>query len=229
MADMNNPLAMIQAQLMENQRQMAALRQAPPAQGGILSNADPVMLSLAAGLLSPTKTGGFGESIGKGLEAAQSPLADIRRQEAARLDKLSALQNAQTKLAMDLYEIQTGRRGARSDDASLIAFRYENMADKALNAAKLVGPEDPEYEGLMDKYQHYTNLAKAVSGKKTKAEGDVEGDAEGDVAADVGTEQKNSGAIPQVKTKQEYDALPSGTRYIDPNGVPRTKAGTVSE
>ncbi|MCA1971904.1 MAG: hypothetical protein LDL44_03630 [Caenispirillum sp.] len=32
-----------------------------------------------------------------------------------------------------------------------------------------------------------------------------------------------SDALPQVKTRAEYDALPSGARYIDPEGVERTK------
>jgi len=234
MASPLNMLSMSPEQLIMQQyealnRQQAALQQPAPRQGGFLSNADPVMLSLAAGLLSPTKTGGFGESIGAGLEAVQSPLAEIRRQEAARADKMSALQNAQAKLAMDLYEIRTGKRSGRTDDPSLVAFRYKGIADKAFAAANLVGEEDPRYAEFMEDYNHYSKLAKNASsgGSLPKKQGDDVGDAEG--GEEAGDVEADSGAIPTIKTQEEYNALPSGTQYIDPNGKMRIKSGTYSE
>lgn len=36
-------------------------------------------------------------------------------------------------------------------------------------------------------------------------------------------QQAPAAGIPQPKTKAEYDALPSGSPYLDPNGTPRTK------
>ena len=54
---------------------LKAAYQQQAAQGptGIFANVDPVMLGLAQGFLSPTKSGGFGESIGLGLAGAQAP------------------------------------------------------------------------------------------------------------------------------------------------------------
>lgn len=112
------------------------LQQPAPQQGGILSGADPVMLSLAAGLLSPTKTGGFGESVAQGLSSAQGPLSDIRKQEAARADKLATLEQARAKLALDYMEMQQGGRGARGDDPSLIAKRNEDAASMLREEAR---------------------------------------------------------------------------------------------
>lgn len=112
------------------------LQQPAPQQGGILSGADPVMLSLAAGLLSPTKTGGFGASLAQGLEAAQGPLSEIRKQEAARADKLATLEQARARLALDYMELQQGGRGSRGDDPSLIAKRNEDAASMLREEAR---------------------------------------------------------------------------------------------
>jgi hypothetical protein len=225
MASPLNTLSMSPEQLIMQQyealnRQQAALQQPAPQQGGFLSGADPVMLSLAAGLLSPTKTGGFGESVAAGLSAASGPLSEIRKQEAARADKMSALQSAQAKLAMDLYEIRTGKRGARTDDPSLIAFRLESNAEnyrkQAANIAANSSTDDPEYKKAIENANYYSDRAKAVlEGISPKAGGSDTGDVEG--------------AIPTIKTQEEYNALPSGTQYIDPDGNMRIKSGTYSE
>lgn len=37
------------------------------------------------------------------------------------------------------------------------------------------------------------------------------------------------GSAPRVTDKAQYDALPPGSRYIDPNGVERTKGGAPSQ
>lgn len=168
------PENLIRRQIEAQQAQIAALQQqGAPRGGGILSNADPVMLSLAAGLLSPTKTGGFGESLGLGLQAAQGPLSEIRQQETARADKLGALQNAQAKLAMDLFEIQTGgRRGYKPEDPSLLATRWQNLKTSAMQEMDNLDPNDPNYEANRDKLTKRINyldgLIDSVSGLSEK-------------------------------------------------------------
>ena len=66
-----------------------------------LSNVDPVMLSLAQGFLSPTKTGGFGESLGIAAGAIQAPLAAMQKQKLDAQGKIDELQLARAKLAME--------------------------------------------------------------------------------------------------------------------------------
>ncbi len=132
------------------------------------------MLSLAAGLLSPTKTGGFGESIAAGLSAASGPLSDIRQQEAARADKIGALQSAQAKLAMDLYEIQTGGlRGRKMEDPSLISSRWNQQAKDLAAEAGMLDENNPEEapikKDLLAQAEYYRGLAKRASGFGAKA------------------------------------------------------------
>lgn len=79
----------------DNQARLSAAPTSP------LSNVDPIMLSLAQGLLSPTKTGGFGESIGLAANAIQAPLAAMQRQKLDAQGKIDELQLARAKLAME--------------------------------------------------------------------------------------------------------------------------------
>ena len=83
--------------------QLIAQQQAVAAQKpqGIFANVDPVMLGLAQGLLSPTKTGGFGESIGAGLAGAQGPLESIRKRQMDAQNKIMELQLARAKMQME--------------------------------------------------------------------------------------------------------------------------------
>ena len=224
-----SPEQLIMQQYQTLAQQAAALQQPAPRQGGILGNADPVMLSLAAGLLSPTKTGGFGESIGAGLEAVQSPLAEMRRQEAARADKLSALQNAQAKLAMDLYEIRTGgRRGYRPEDPNLIYNRY--LDNRARLKSEIESEQNPEEKlRLQEQLSVIDEEAKTIfPSKQKKSEGgDDSGKSDGadasgeDAGSDPLANIKYQGPYPKVQTEEQYNALPSGTRYIHP------KTGTI--
>jgi len=79
----------------DNQARLSAAPTSP------LSNVDPVMLSLAQGFLSPTKTGGFGESLGIAAGAIQAPLAAMQKQKLDAQGKIDELQLARAKLAME--------------------------------------------------------------------------------------------------------------------------------
>lgn len=146
------------------QGQRERLMQPAPQQGGFLSGADPVMLSLAAGLLSPTKTGGFGESVASGLSAAAGPLSDIRKQEEARLDKLGALSSAEAKLAMDMYELQNGGRGARARDPALNAKIWGDMADQLEGQSAMLNDDDPKKAELQKQANFLRRKAASIAG-----------------------------------------------------------------
>jgi len=79
----------------DNQARLSAAPTSP------LSNVDPVMLSLAQGFLSPTKTGGFGESLGLAAGAIQAPLSAMQKQKLDAQGKIDELQITRAKLAME--------------------------------------------------------------------------------------------------------------------------------
>lgn len=70
------------------------------------SDLDPLtMLAVAQGLLSPTRTGSFGESIGNAAGAAIGPLSKARSAEQDRMDKIARLRETQVKLALEQQRI----------------------------------------------------------------------------------------------------------------------------
>jgi hypothetical protein len=225
MADPTGVLAQLKAISDSYGQQINALQQPAPRQGGILSNADPVMLSLAAGLLSPTKTGGFGESVGLGLQAASGPLSEMRKQEAARLDKMQALQEAQARLNLDIYRAQTGAtRGYKPDDPLLRYNRY--IEGRAAAEASLQNAIDTKDQAAIDRWtKSIQNLdAEAESIFGANAVERVKG------RGDAGAGDENPGALPIPKTQEEYDALPIGSAYIDDEtGEPKRKTAGGSE
>ena len=62
-----------------SQRLAEAQARASSAPTSPLGGIDPAMLALAQGFLSPTRTGGFGESVGSALGAAAGPRRGERR------------------------------------------------------------------------------------------------------------------------------------------------------
>lgn len=180
-----SPEQILLQQIQRTNEQIGQLQQPVQQQGGFLSGVDPVMLSLASGLLSPTKTGAFGESIGLGLQAVQSPLAEARRQEAARADKLAALQNAQAKLAMDLYEVQTG--GKNKDSPRALAATYNNSAANLERNAAITMDDAKKAEmlSLASEYRKRANAILGISVPEPKVEPTPEKKDEGDFGKKV--------------------------------------------
>jgi len=84
---------------------------------GVLANVDPTMLSLAQGLLAPTKTGGFGESISNAAGAVAGPLAQMKQAQMTNLERIATLKNAQARLAMEApyYQARGDYYGSRAD------------------------------------------------------------------------------------------------------------------
>lgn len=82
-------------------QQVASLQAQPQSSGP-----DPLtMLAVAQGLLSPTRTGSFGESIGNAAGAAIGPLSRARSAEQDRMDKIAKLRETQVKLAIEKQRI----------------------------------------------------------------------------------------------------------------------------
>ena len=151
-------------------QQNAILQQKPT---GILGNVDPVMLGLAQGFLSPTRTGGFGESVGAGLRGAEGPLSAIKKQQTDAQNKIMELQLAKAKLAMEAPYWQRrglGTGSAPSERSDLLAARDY---DTAAMAAKAEGDFDAaaayaaKAKELRDR--HLTPLAKAAGADAAKA------------------------------------------------------------
>lgn len=199
MAEAVSPSSILQQIYEANQRRMEALQQPAPQQGGILSGADPVMLALASGLLSPTKAGSFGESIGQGLSAAAGPLSEMRKQEAARADKIAALQEAQAKLAMDMYDVQTGgRRGGNYRDPALNAKIWGDMADQLESQAFLIEKKDPQ------KYEELKNQAAFLRKKAASIAGYGEDEAPASTATkDIKTQEQKKEEPPSTPKKED--------------------------
>ena len=73
--------------------------QAQPQQG-VLNQIDPKWLALAQGFLAPTRTGGFGESLGLAAEKLQGPLAQMKQQQMSAMEKIAAIKETQARLAL---------------------------------------------------------------------------------------------------------------------------------
>lgn len=119
------------------------------------SDLDPMtMLAVAQGLLSPTRTGSFGESVGNAAGAAIGPLSRARTADAERLEKIDKLRETQIKLALeqqrlnDLNSRAAAGYGSAGRDPSLVFETNFNALDKALKAIDVQGMdiEDPTSE-----------------------------------------------------------------------------------
>lgn len=101
-----------------------AQAQAQP-QGGVLSQVDPTWLALAQGFLAPTKTGGFGESLGNAAGALQGPLAKMKEQQLSAQDRINKLREMQMRLALDTYK-------AQKSDSDLTMDIYRDLRNEKL-------------------------------------------------------------------------------------------------
>lgn len=119
-------------QILQQQQQIADTSKPT----GIFANVDPVMLGLAQGFLSPTKTGGFGESIGAGLAGAQAPLEAMRKRQMDAQEKILQTRLAAAKLAMEApYYARRGLgAGVPSERSDLLAARDYDQAAAAAEA-----------------------------------------------------------------------------------------------
>lgn len=77
--------------------QLRQQTQTPP---GVLNQIDPKWLALAQGFLAPTKTGGFGESLGNAAGQLQGPLSQMKQQQMSAMEKIAALKETQARLAL---------------------------------------------------------------------------------------------------------------------------------
>ena len=180
-----------------------------------LSNVDPVMLSLAQGLLSPTKTGGFGESLGIAANSIQAPLAAMQKQKLDAQGKIDELQITRAKLAMEApyqearaaYYQSGGPRGAGmsiGQQRILIGSKIKRLEDNEASPERLgLTPETWE--------QELTNLLMEEQ-RLGKAEAD---------GAVTPTASKSNPAETETKTEPDADAAPA--EYPDAKKAPDGK------
>jgi hypothetical protein len=134
-----------------------------------LSNIDPVMMAVAQGLLSPTKTGGFGESLGMAAGNMQAPLAAMRKEKLDAQGKIDEIQLARAKLAAEApmwnARAQHYTTMGGSGTPSIAQQRLETNDEIAIYEN-----HDPSELGLTEE-QHAAKL-KALYRKKLQLEGD---------------------------------------------------------
>jgi len=200
-------------------------QQAAQGPTGIFANVDPVMLGLAQGFLSPTKTGGFGESIGTALAGAQGPLEAMRKRQLSAQEKMMELDLARAKLAMEAPYYQaraahlgSGGTGDSLSSRSVTLNRTWAILNSVSDPADLEMTEEQLAEAKANVARQLIELSLKGGGKSGGGGGE-----EGGVA----------GGIPQItndaKGRKAYDKIPPGGAYIDPNGNYRTKANAPGE
>ena len=190
--------------------------QATQAPTGIFGNVDPVMLGLARGFLSPTRSGGFGESIGLGLAGAEGPLSAMKKQQLDAQNKMQELQLAKAKLLMEepYYAARADRYGMYGGDT---LSAQSTAINRALTALEARSPEDL---GMTDEEynENVRNLTKRLidlSAREAKTAGKS-----GEAAGPIDT----SGSIPRILDsgpagEAAVRSLPPDTEFIAPDGT----------
>lgn len=113
---------------------------------------DPVLMGLARGLLSPTKTGSFGESLGYGLGAASE-----------EAQKRAAQDVELAKMEFELRQKQEAQRAAQEEQKFAIEFfNRQGMQPPATTMPQLTGAPPVEALPLSSKPQMSTPEAPAV-------------------------------------------------------------------
>jgi hypothetical protein len=114
----------------ENARAEKAQQEADRPLSG-LAGIDPVWLAAAQGFLSPTKTGGFGESVANAAGAIQAPLKAIKDQQLSAADKVRSSQEAAAKM----YLLQQKQNQSSDDDTKALFrdIRVERFLDSHYN------------------------------------------------------------------------------------------------
>lgn len=189
---------------------------------GFFSNVDPVMLGLAQGFLSPTKTGGFGESIGLGLAGAQAPLEAMRKRQLDAQEKILQTRLATAKLDMEApYWSRRGITGLGGEGTpnaqinalkgELASLQYATPEVIAALEARGIDINEAMADIISQMSQIRTNM-RSAGGKKSG------------IGSDTGA---NSGGIPRITDdaagEEKYNQLSPGSDYIDPSGKLRRK------
>ena len=121
-----------------------------------LAGLDPVWLAAAQGFLSPTKTGGFGESIANAAGAVQAPLKAIKDQQMSAADKIRAAQEATAKM----YLLQQQRADAQANNEAGNAGLEELRAAQAKYYLSAAANKDDA--ALNKEYDNVTKALKAM-------------------------------------------------------------------
>lgn len=206
------------------QQQQAADTSKPT---GIFANVDPAMLGLAQGLLSPTKTGAFGESVGLGLAGASGPLATMRKQQMDAQEKILQTRLATAKLAAEApyWQARAAHFAGLGDAGPSLSSQSEHLNRQW----QMLNNYSPEDLGMSE--EEVAAAKQNVAKKMIQLEkGGLKGIATS--GADGQTESPaQAGPFPKItndaRGRAKYNQLAPGSQYTDPDGNIRTKpAGT---
>ena len=229
--------------------QLRQQTQTPP---GALNQIDPKWLALAQGFLAPTRTGGFGESLGNAAGQLQGPLSQMKQQQMSAMEKIAALKETQARLALakekqekdanpenDYINNEYKRaltlktnidivNGIRSKYLDPLGMKFVNEAAEA--------EFKKEAQPFLDKVDalHGRSRPGGVSSIENATSG---GGAPGSINVPNPTvtttprqgepqPAPTQGGLPKVMTKQQYDNLPMGSTYYAPDGTLRQKFET---
>lgn len=215
------------------QEQIAQAQAQAQPQGGVLSQVDPNWLALAQGFLSPTKTGGFGESLGNAASALQGPLAKMKEQQMSAQDRINKLREMQMRLALETYRAQKGGADGGDDlndeyKRALALSHYGNMIEKLRQ-----GYVDPTGEFKSPQHEaDYNARVKPIQSMMERLQTiNPRGNPSGNPAIRTQTEVNpptyealpRQGGFPAPRNTQEYNLIPEGERYMSPDGQIRKK------
>lgn len=213
------------APLLESYRAQAA--QKPQ---GIFANVDPVMLGLAQGFLSPTKTGGFGESIGLGLAGAQGPLESMRKRQMDAQNKILELQAARAKMAMEAPYLQAradylasgGSRGPSSDRENRLLYSTLNTDVQKLEWDDTDPPVNPitlQPFGSEQELNQFKNMVRQKLYSTGLSEEDMPKPKKGAAKSNYSSEDGKS------ETKKDAASTSSSAKNAPPKDYPDAKQG----
>ena len=181
------------------------------------------MLAVAQGLLSPTKTGGFGESLGLAAGNIQAPLAAMRKEKLDAQSKIDNLQLTAAKLAAEAPMWQAraqhygnmglGKNGEGTPNSQMAALRSDLVSLQSMTddyAAEAGFDKNAEIAAILKQMAQVRKLMKSAPNSSA-------------------SDETGQDAIPTIKTQSQYDKLPPGSTYTDPEGNVRTKPAGIGE
>lgn len=179
---------------------------------GIFANLNPLYLAAAQGFLSPTKTGGFGESVGNAAAQVSSPLAAMKQNQMTALEKIAAIQKANAELNMQapLIAARTAHYNAMGGSGG-VGTPYSQMSalNTELKALQSMTDEDAIDQNIDKNKEIGSILARMAAVREAMSH--IVGGGTG-AGAGTGSSTDASG-LPVIKNEQDLAKFPGG-RFI---------------
>jgi hypothetical protein len=222
------PLVQQQQDFLKQQEQDYLQRQAQlQAQMAPYANVDPVNQAYVAGLLGPTKSGSFFESLGNAVDASSGVLSKLRQEQLTQQDKVASLRAAQLRLALELpykqaqydrYMRGTGGSNNIEQQRLLIVAQQKTLEGKDWDKAR--NPDTGEPFASEEEFENFKNsLDSQLFTLNREARG---------VSSDGGR-GGGGGAFPEVKSQSDFDKLGPDTVFTYKGKQYKTKAAPADQ